>query len=399
MLHLILRNFRKRKIKFLANVLIIATGIVMIYSTIVLYLAVSTGIEINENRLGADYMVVPKGTKKLIDDDDMLLTSAPICVYMNKDLVKDIKKIDGVSNIDVQFFAQTLNASCCSVANASRIIGIDASENTLIKAWLSQQIKGELGKDQVIVGSDIPGKDGSLEILGKQYSIKGRLEQTGGALDNAILMDIYSAQKLVKNNLQFKHFWDKYGNPEDLISSIQIKVDLGKEEVVYNALKKIDGFDIIQEKEIYRNVNIQLGTIIKILSGICIITIALSIIQLFAEFSNQSQNRKSEWGLFRALGVDTTRLKLLILGEALIQIFFSCGIGVLGGVFWVSILLKIININQTIPFVMPSILVSIILVILIFIFYLIVAFAASLYPMKESGKIDLATIMMKGDID
>ena len=112
MLHLILRNFRKRKIKFLANVLIIATGIVMIYSTIVLYLAVSTGIEINENRLGADYMVVPKGTKKLIDDDDMLLTSAPICVYMNKDLVKDIKKIDGVSNIDVQFFAQTLNASC-----------------------------------------------------------------------------------------------------------------------------------------------------------------------------------------------------------------------------------------------------------------------------------------------
>lgn len=101
MLHLILRNFRKRKIKLLANVLIIATGIVMIYSTIVLYLAVSKGIEINENRLGADYMIVPEGTKKLMDEDDVLLTSAPICVYMNEEIVKEIEKINGVSDVDV----------------------------------------------------------------------------------------------------------------------------------------------------------------------------------------------------------------------------------------------------------------------------------------------------------
>ena len=100
MLHLILRNFRKRKIKFLANVLVIATGIIMIYSTIILHLAVSTGIEINENRLGADYMIIPEGTKKLMDDEDVLLTSAPICVYMKEELVEEIKKIDPHSNED-----------------------------------------------------------------------------------------------------------------------------------------------------------------------------------------------------------------------------------------------------------------------------------------------------------
>lgn len=238
-----------------------------------------------------------------------------------------------------------------------------------------------------------------MELLGEKYLIKGRLEQTGGALDNSILMNMSSTRNLVKNNPEFKHFWEKYGEPEELISSIQIKVESGKEESVYNLLKKLDGVDIIEEKEIYRNANVQLETIIKILSAVCIITILLSVIQLFAEFSNQSQSRKSEWGLFQALGVNKTRLKKLIFGEAFIQVFIGCIIGGLGGGFWVNILLKIMNVKQTIPFVMPSLSTYIAIASAIFSFYLVVAFAASLCPMLESGKLDLATVMMKGDID
>lgn len=399
MIQVILRNYRKRKIRLLANILMIAAGIILIYTTILLNLSVSKGIEINENRLGADYMIVPEGTKELIDDEELLLTGAPVCVYMKQELVDQISQIDGVKEANVQFFAQTINASCCSVSNASRIIGANFEHNSIIKAWLENQTASELTEDQVVVGAKIGGTNNRIEILGKEYQIAGRLEETGGAFDNSILMNINETRNIVKDNPQYDHFWERYGQPESLISSIQLKIDGQKRSGIAQELKEIDGIDIIAEAEVYQNVNRQVDTLTGVLAGISMLIILITMVQLFAEFLNYALTRKSEWALLRAVGLNNRRLKGIIFGEAFVQILLGGIVGFCGSFVWFKYLLGVVGKNQVIPFVMPSMLVRCGIWAGIFMCYVLFAVIASSYPMWKSGKLDLAVTMMKGDID
>lgn len=399
MVPLIFREFRKRKIRLLANILIIAAGVILIYTTILLNLSVSKGIEINEDRLGADFMVVPEGTKDLIDDESLLLTGAPVCVYMEQEMADRLRQLKGVKEANVQFFAQTINASCCSVSNASRIIGISYEHNSMIKAWLKSQVSSELTESQVIVGANISGNGNRIEILGKRYQIVGRLDETGGAFDQSILMNIEEAQNIVSANPQYAHFWERYGQPQNLISSVQLKIDEKERSKILAALKEIDGIDIIAEAEVYQDVNAQMNTLVCVLAGICALVILITIAQLFAEFSNYAYARKSEWALFRALGINKAKLRGIIFGEAFVQILSGGVIGFAGGFVWLKFLLSVVGKSQVIPFVMPSMLVCVGIWAVILAGYLVFAAAALGYPMWKSGKLDLAVIMMKGDID
>lgn len=399
MFRLIFQNLRKRKFQVIANIILVATGMSMIFIAVLMYTGVRDGIEISEKRLGADFLVVPEGTKELLDDEELLFTGAPVCVYMPQRYAEEISSIDGVEETDVQFFAQTLNASCCSAATASRVIGIGESSVSIIKAWLPGADHISLSSQEVIVGCNIPGIGNKIMILDKEYRIAGRLEETGGTLDNSILMSIAEARDIVKDNANFKHFWDRYGDPKELISSVQIQAGPGKKEAVQQALKEMEGIDVIVEKDVYETMSGQLRTISFIVLILGALVVVIMAIQLTAEFSNFARTRKAEWGLMRALGANKGDLRLLIFGEAAFLVV-SGGLAANAATFvWFKGILRQLEARHVFPFVMPGVKCVIVVGAAVFVFYLAVAFLASWYPMYKSSRLDLAVVMQKGDID
>ena len=86
------------------------------------------GLKSTENRLGADVLIVPKGSSS--DVEGFLLKGTPSSYYLDSDIIDDIKEVPGVKSISTQVDVGSLNAGCCS--SAIQLIGFDADTDFVV---------------------------------------------------------------------------------------------------------------------------------------------------------------------------------------------------------------------------------------------------------------------------
>lgn len=399
MIRLVLQSNRKRKTQIAANMIMIAIGVSLIFTALLVFWGLKEGIEIGEKRLGADFLIVPEGTGELIDEDELLFAGAPVCVYMTSDLREEVERIDGVEDTEVQFFAQTMNASCCSASTASRLIGFESREDGMIQAWMEESLDRGLEKDEIVVGCNVSGSDEEIKILGKDYRIAGRLEETGGSLDYSILMDMGEARDIVKSNENYAHFWERYGQPENLISSIHVQIDNSKKEEFLEQLKELDGIDIVAEDDIYQQIRSQMNVLKGIMLGVGVLVSIATFVQLGAQFFSLARTRNSEWGLFRALGAKKTDLRHMIWDEVLLIVVGGNLLGYLLTGICFQFIMGYLKRQQSFPFVLDGMQPVLCIGAAIFAGYLLIAFLMAWYPVYKSSRTDIMIVMAKGDID
>ena len=119
MKNLIIKNLRMRRAQVMSMIISIAISAMVLMALFMLYGGVQRGVALNEERGGADLMVVPTEAETFMTDSEMLFTGAPLIVYMNDSLVDQIAQIDGVTQVTGQFYGQTLASSCCSTAQSA----------------------------------------------------------------------------------------------------------------------------------------------------------------------------------------------------------------------------------------------------------------------------------------
>lgn len=59
-----------------------------------------------------------------------------------------IRSFDGVERATPQFFSQTLNASCCSATDETRLIGVDFQDDFIVTPLLPAGLSEQLAEDQ-----------------------------------------------------------------------------------------------------------------------------------------------------------------------------------------------------------------------------------------------------------
>ncbi len=398
---LVLHSLKMHKVQTVSVTLSVALSVMTLFALVLVYGGVQGGVQLNAERSGAQIMVVPTEAAAELSGEDLLFTGAPASYYLSDDVAQRIAGTEGVTRMSAQFFGQTLDASCCSVDTASRLIGVDFTTDWTIQPFAHIDIPDHLAADEVIVGASTAGNVGdAITLLDNQYTVVDRLEPSGSDLDFSILLDIDVVRDICSASEGLAYLWDKYGDPHELVSCILVDYE---DESQYNRLitrlGNIDGVRVLERSTLVSEAQGQLETVFAILLGAGVLMLISTLAQLFARFYSCVWDRKSELALYRAIGANRSQLRKLIGGEVAAIVAIGLVVGLVLGVILYQALIGMLQSGTAFPFASLSIGMMVIVGVAFAVVFALIALAAIAVPLSQLGRLEPSLVMQQGDID
>ncbi len=394
-------RIKQKKLETTTLVLSIAVSVAAFLILSLLFAGANRGIELNKERSGAEIMCVSTEAVSEIENEAILFTGAALNSYIDASLADSMKDIDGVESVTIQFFGQTLAEGCCSSPNDTRIIGVDLESDFVIKPFLEDRGISSLGDDGILVGSKVLGfESGSGSVLGHPVVVKGVLSETGSYLDNSIMMSLKRVREIVSAESSNDHLWETYGDPENLASTILIKSNFDRNDVLASRLKRyVKGdYSTIVQSDVVEKSQETLKSLYAVMLFAGVALAIASILQLVSRYSNSIWERRAELSLFRALGATIGDVKSLIRSEALLLTLLGSVLGLaLGGMLYI-VFLPYLQAASAFPFSPLDLASTIGVCVAIIAVFIVVTLLSIVAPMRQASKLDPASAMSQVDI-
>ena len=307
-----LKNVRRKPLRtgiLIASIALLTASLVFALSFIV---QVNSGLKTMSDRLGADIIVVPAGSRGAAED--VLVENKVKSFYMDKDILSRLAKIKGISRMTAETYLVTLGGICCDVPDAL-IVAFDQDTDFIITPWLEKKLNRKLRPGEAIAGATSAFNIGvglmevDSQLFGNVFKIVGVLDKTGTGLDNALFVDDSNIGNIIKNG--------KSGLKPNQISIVFIKVADGVDptSVVREISDNIFDVNAVVRKDIGKG----LVVTFKEINSIFYVTVTLAgILSLFlawAIFSAMANERMREVGIMRAVGAKESHVVSLFLSE------------------------------------------------------------------------------------
>ncbi|MBA4372683.1 MAG: hypothetical protein C0402_07435 [Thermodesulfovibrio sp.] len=322
------KNLRRKPLR--TTVLILAIGLLVSALVFVLSFVrrVDSVIRIASDRLGADVIIVPSGSRGAAED--ILLENRVKSFYMDKGIIERVKQVKGIEALTAQTYLVSITGQCCDVPDTV-VVAFNQDTDFIIKPWLDKALKGRLHKGEAIVGSEsalnisLGLTEVDSHLFGNLFKMKGTLEKTGTGLDTAIFIDESNIEDILvkgKSSLKPGQISIIFAKVKKGIDPSKVAGDIGDSIVEVNAVAR---------KDIGRNI---LGTL-KDLNRIFFVTVAmasiLSIFLVWAVFSAIANERAWEIGIMRAIGARESHVSRLFMVEVLFIGLIGSVIGIVAG--------------------------------------------------------------------
>ncbi len=322
------KNLRRKPLR--TTILIVSIG--MLVSALIFILSfvrrVDSIVSATSDRLGADVIVVPSGSRGAAED--VLLENKVKSFYMPGGVLEKLKTIKGIDTFTEQTYLVTITGQCCDVPETV-VVAFNQDTDFIIKPWLSKKLGRRLQRGEAIVGREsalnisvgLTEVDGIL--FGNVFRMTGVLEQTGTGLDTAIFIDqanigdILTKGKAVIRPGQIS------------IVFIRVKNGIDPTAVANEIEDSIIEADAVARKDIGRNILATLGDLNRIFLVSVILVSLLSVFLVWVVFSAIANERAREIGIMRALGAREGHISRLFLMEVLCIGVAGSIIGVLAG--------------------------------------------------------------------
>ncbi len=322
------RNLRRRPTR--TAILVAAIGLLV--SVLVFALSfvrrVEAGIRTASDRLGADVIVVPTGSRGAAED--VLLDNAVKTFYMDRSIADRVRALKGVARVTTQTYLATIPGGCCDVP-ASIVVAFDQGSDFVVAPWLPARLGRRLQKGEAIVGNESAFniKVGLTQvngrIFGKVFHILGVLDKTGTGLDNAIFVDEGSLDDLVLKG--------PARPPPGAISVVFAKVEPGVDPatVAGEVEDSIIEADAVARRDVGRTVLRAFGDVSRVFLVTFVLAAVLAASLAWAVFSGVANERVREVGLMRAIGAKEAHVMKLFLLEVVIVGALGSVAGVVAG--------------------------------------------------------------------
>lgn len=346
------RNLRRKPRRSFCLVLTVLLFAFSLFAGSVLSVSLSDGILSMSDRLGADVMVVPEGYDPHIDS--ILLSGKPSSFYLPRDVMEELKGIEGIDKMSPQIFLATLNASCCSYP--VQLVGIDYETDFLIKPWLKETLHRELEDGEIILGYRVNGEQGdTIEFFKKGYPVAGRLQQTGMGFDATVFMTRSTAVALAREAERLmKHPLARDGS---LISTVMIRLAPGYDsvEVAREINGKLNGKGIyaLFSKKFVNKITSGLTVVSGLIKGIVALVWLLAVVVIALLFAMTLGERRREMGVLRAVGATRGMLIRLALTEVSLLGLYGSILGVLLAGAAVAAFAPSMTGTLNLPFLLP----------------------------------------------
>jgi putative ABC transport system permease protein len=334
---------RRARAIFLGVAVMISVGIG--FASFVAGWASWAGMATSFARMGADLVVVPRGT--LVNITSSLLTVQPTDRTIDAGLAKSLASIAGVAEVSPQRIVPMLVDG-----QAANVIAFDPAHDFSILTWLEKRQPGPLDADGIIVGGRLGWQLGQqLSVCGMPMTVYGRLGKTGvGPFDDSYflkfdtLIQIISICRNSVVGIGSKPDTVRHGDEEvcspyllpDRVSAFLLQLSpTAKVDEVKFALAQLPDVRVVEGNTVLTASRQALSTL---LIGVAVFTtfqLTGLLILVSLLFSAIVQERYREVGLLRAMGARPNQVMTIILGEAAI----TTGLGGLAGVVFGAVLL------------------------------------------------------------
>lgn len=392
---LIAKNIVHRPVRNGALILVFAFIAASLFSGNYLLLGASDSVKSGISRLGADIIVVPEGNSS--ESETVLLRGEPSTFFFPEELVPRIGNVTGVEQVAPQIFISSLAADCCS--QQVQIIAFDPSRDFTITPWLREKQEKPLGKDEIIVGSNIVGDIGSgLTFYGHQFTVAGRLDPTGTGVDNSVFVRMEDAYVMAAES-DGKSLEPVSLSP-GVVSAVLVKVKdtSGTTDVGNRIAELVPGTKVITAKSLMSNVSGRLGATTRALdfAALAATLISLPLVALISIMA--AHERRREIGVLRALGATRAMIFRILFGEAVVIAATGAILGI--AVSWgiLALFQQYIAIAARIPLAIPSVGSLVALAGFSFIVTVAVGGIAALYPAVRSARMDPYEAMRSGEL-
>lgn len=310
-LSLAARNLRRKPLR--TTMLVVAIG--LLAAALVFGLSftarVHSSIKVATDRLGADLLVVPAGSRGAADD--ILLENQAKSFYMDSEYLEKVAAIKGVKAVTSQTYLQSLAGLCCDVPETN-VVAFNQETDFIVTPWLEKKFGRKLKKGEALVGHEsalnisVGLVDVDSMLFGSKFRMVGVLDKTGSGLDTALFISDENIPEIIEKG--------QSGLSPDQISIIFVKVKDGIDPYtvaseVENTMVKLDA---IARKDIGKGILDTLRDINRIFLITVLLVSLLSIFLVWTVFSAIVNERSREIGIMRAIGAkDASIIKLFIL--------------------------------------------------------------------------------------
>ena len=349
---ILIRNITNRPYRNIATILAFAIIAATLFSAQYMIGGAQQSLDAGISRMGADILVVPEEYSSAAQT--VILMGEPTTFFFRDSGFEQISQIPGVAKASPQIYVATLSGQACCSAPV-QIIAIDPLHDFTVSAWLKENPGVTLGKNDIIVGSQIFGDIGTdLLFYGHTFHIVGRLERTGMGIDCSVFTRIEDAYVMADES--GVKAVQKLTIPKGMVSAVLVKVDPAASPFVVASeiSRQIPGTKTMTPNGLLNAVSGQLGAITSLLYGSTLAVMVISIPLLGFISAMVAHERRREVAILRALGAKKTYVMWLMLAES----FSIAVIGGLAGIGAATVILvgfqDFIANSLKIPFIAPS---------------------------------------------
>jgi putative ABC transport system permease protein len=347
LIRLAAQNVGRRRLRamFLGAAVMLGVGIA--FASFVAGWALWQGMAQSFSRMGADLLVVPRGT--LVNITASLLTVQPTDATLPADLAQRIAAVPGIARVAPQRIVPALVEG-----QNVNLIAFDPAQDFSVLNWLETRAAAPV--EGLIAGSALPNALGdTLSVCGMPMRLSGRLAKTGvGPFDDsyflsfAALADVVSfcRQSAARSNpaapakpvTGMRHAEVCSGDLElDRVSAFLLQLSpAAKLDDVKFGLAGLADVKVVEGNGVLTSSRQALNTLLIGMAAFTALELTALLILLSLLFSAIVQERHREIGLLRAMGAKPNQVMTIVLAEAAV----ITGLGGLAGLgFGAAVLL------------------------------------------------------------
>lgn len=378
--HYFLRKILKNITNNVFLIIVISVLTILLFGESVINKSMQKGVKNLEQRLGADLMIVPTGTKE--DAENLLLEGQRSTFYFDSNVYEKLQELDGVSEITAQCFLKSLSADCCS--SEVGIVFFDPKSDFLVGPWIMSEYGNAIDVNTVVVGYNVNVSDDyKIKLFGEEYKVSAQMAKTGTSLDSSVYFTFDAMPSILEKAEEKGAFLTETQKKENIISSVYINVKQGYKasDVLAQCHLLIgDDFEVVYPKELTNSMEDNLTGINRLIDFLVDATVVLLFVILFIIIMISMNQRKREIAIYRITGNSKCRVVKRLLFEILGNSVFGAFVGGLIGIIIVIPFGTFIGTMFDMPYLGPKLLETVGLFMIFIVLVTGIVFVAAIYP-------------------
>lgn len=383
----------------LLTVIVTMIAVFAVILALSLSLSIRSGLEISEQRLGADVVIYPNETE--ITDTELLYGGVGQMVYMDASVIGGKLPEEDIEAITPQFFLETLpDAGCCSTDDTFRIIGIDPATDFTLSPWYDLSA---MEADTMVVGAANALPAGiKIFLLGDFFRIPEKIEVTGTFMDHSAFITMEKARLLAETRFTQEDapVFKPGEDISDKVTCYLIKLKDGVDPAAFVEAVEAAEMDaqIVSVSAARSALSDQMASLASIILGFALLIVVVSGLALYSQFYTLISRRQREIGYFRSIGLRRGDMFRMIGTEVVLL----SGIGgLLGGVAAVLCMEPAVAFLRqllTIPTGIWSVQIAVLWVAAGLVFALLICLMAAGYPLLKNVNMEPARAISEGEL-